>query len=64
MSSTPAQHQYGTIAPGGGAALPAVAHSGATLPFTGFDAGAFAGVGLILIVAGLALRGHRLWYAR
>jgi hypothetical protein len=58
MSTTPAQHQYGTHAPGG-TALPAVAHSGATLPFTGFDAGAFAGVGLLLVVAGLVLRGRR-----
>jgi hypothetical protein len=57
MSSTPAQHQYGTLAPGG--ALPAGAHTGGTLPFTGFDAGAFAGVGLLLIVAGLVLRGRR-----
>ncbi len=59
MSSTPAQHQYGygTHAPGG--ALPAAAHNGGTLPFTGFDAGAFAGVGLLLVVAGLVLRGRR-----
>jgi hypothetical protein len=58
MSTTPAQQVYGTHAPGG-AALPQVIHGGATLPFTGFDAGAFAGVGLLLIVAGLALRGRR-----
>jgi hypothetical protein len=58
MSTTPAQHVYGTQAPGG-AALPQAIHGGATLPFTGFDAGAFAGVGLLLIVAGLALRGRR-----
>jgi hypothetical protein len=57
MSSTPAQHVYGTVAPGGAAPLGAD-HGGGTLPFTGFDAGAFAGIGLLLIVAGLALRGR------